>query len=606
MDKKSGSLIVSVIFMLVLSACSPGTSDPNQLIVDPPLIPAVEMTVQADTSVPFNAVGQTINYTYKIKNTGTVPLPGVVSVTGATVNCPPVNTVGNLDEFLDVNEILTCTSSHIIAQVDLDKGSVTSITTANVNGTLSAGVTTTVPTVPNRILTLTKTVAPLTYDQVGQTITYTYVIKNSGTLDIGPAQFTVTDTGFAAPINCGNPDTTLAPNATVTCSSPYTITQADLTVETISSNATASGGGVGPSQPASAVVTKSGLVQNPANLTVGSTVQHKVVTGEWLWQIARCYGADPAKTIQANTQLANPAQISPGITVSVPNVGTAGKIYGPPCVGTHTVQSGDTWNSIALKYNADPLVLQKVNLNSMPVGTVIKVPLNSAGGNVIVSKSLTLTTTANPLTYNQVGQVINFTYTIKNSGTTTVGPAQFTVSNSLIGAALISCGNADATLAPNATVTCTSTYTISQADMSVNSITSTTTASGGGAVPSPSVSTTINKEVTVTTLSLVAAASPLTFNQAGQVITYTYVIKNNGTTTLGPAQFTINDSLISPNPFNCGAADLTLAPAELVTCTATYTITEADLTAVFVTNNAIASGGGAQPSIPAKITINKE
>lgn len=592
--------------MLVLSACSPGTSDPNQLIVDPPLIPAVEMTVQADTSVPFNAVGQTINYTYKIKNTGTVPLPGVVSVTGATVNCPPVNTVGNLDEFLDVNEILTCTSSHIIAQVDLDKGSVTSITTANVNGTLSAGVTTTVPTVPNRILTLTKTVAPLTYDQVGQTITYTYVIKNSGTLDIGPAQFTVTDTGFAAPINCGNPDTTLAPNATVTCSSPYTITQADLTVETISSNATASGGEVGPSQPASAVVTKSGLVQNPANLTVGSTVQHKVVTGEWLWQIARCYGADPAKTIQANTQLANPAQISPGITVSVPNVGTAGKIYGPPCVGTHTVQSGDTWNSIALKYNADPLVLQKVNLNSMPVGTVIKVPLNSAGGNVIVSKSLTLTTTANPLTYNQVGQVINFTYTIKNSGTTTVGPAQFTVSNSLIGAALISCGNADATLAPNATVTCTSTYTISQADMSVNSITSTTTASGGGAVPSPSVSTTINKEVTVTTLSLVAAASPLTFNQAGQVITYTYVIKNNGTTTLGPAQFTINDSLISPNPFNCGAADLTLAPAELVTCTATYTITEADLTAVFVTNNAIASGGGAQPSIPAKITINKE
>jgi uncharacterized repeat protein (TIGR01451 family) len=566
------------------------------------------MTVQADTATPINAVGQIIQYTYNIRNTGTVPLPGVISVTGATVLCPPVNTIGNLDDFLDVGETLTCVSSYTVVQEDLDRGSITLITTADVNGTFSNVVTTTVSTVPNRKLTLTKTAAPQTYEQVGQLITYTYVITNSGTLDIGPAQFTVTDPGFSAPINCGNPDTTLAPNATVTCSAPYTITEFDMNVESISTAATASGGGVGPSETVGAIVTKSGLVQNPANLPVGSTIQHKVVAGEWLWQIARCYGADPAKIVQANSQLANPARISPDMVVNVPNIGTVGNIYGPPCVGTHTVQAGDTWTSIALKYNADPLVLQVVNAYSMPVGSVVKVPLNSASGTVTATRTLTLTTSANPLTYDQVGQTITYTYVIKNSGNVSLGPSQFTVSDSHIGTTPINCGAADTSLVPNATVSCTATYAITEADMTAGSVTNIATASGGGAGPSQSASSIITKTTPTTTalLTLVSSASPLTFNQAGQVITYTYVIKNSGNTTIGPAQFTISDSLVSANPINCGAAGTTLAPEQLVTCTATYTITEADLTAIFVTNNATASGGGAGPSQSASITINKE
>ena len=102
--------------------------------------------------------------------------------------------------------------------------------------------------------------------------------------------------------------------------------------------------------------------------------------GEWLWQIARCYGADPKQVVLANPQLPNPAQILPGITVSVPNIGAGGRtIYGPPCVGTHTVQSGETWTSIAQLYNADVLVLQDVNQGVLSTGRVLKIPLNSAG-----------------------------------------------------------------------------------------------------------------------------------------------------------------------------------------------------------------------------------
>ena len=167
-------------------------------------------------------------------------------MTGAT--CPEVNTVGNKDTALDLNEMLVCTSAYTITQADLDKGSVTTIAMATVNGINSNQVTTTVATVPPVILKLTKTANPVTYDHVGQTITYTYVITNSGTATLGPAQFTVTDAGFSAPINCGDATLTLAPNATVTCSAVYTITQANMDAGSVATNATASGGGVAPSQ----------------------------------------------------------------------------------------------------------------------------------------------------------------------------------------------------------------------------------------------------------------------------------------------------------------------------------------------------------------------
>jgi len=388
MTKLIRSFILSVTIMLILTSCSFfKSSTAEELAQATPALPAVitiELTVQADTSVPFNAVGQIIKYNYNVKNIGTISTPGPVSIAGAA--CPDLTTVGNLDAALDVNELVVCTSAYTIIQADLDKGAVITITTAAVNGVNSNQVSTTIPTVPPVILKLTKTANPVTYSSVGQIITYTYVITNSGVAPLGPAQFTVTDSGISAPVNCGEATLTLAPNATVTCSATHTITQADVDAATIATNANASGGGVAPSQPASATITKSAgegpTATNPTTFKIGDTIKHKVVEGEWLWQIARCYGADPLKVVQANPQFANPAQIKAGETVTVPNIGSAGKIYAPsPCVGTHTVATGDTWSTIALKYNADITVLQMVNANTLTVGKVIKVPLNSAGIN---------------------------------------------------------------------------------------------------------------------------------------------------------------------------------------------------------------------------------
>jgi uncharacterized repeat protein (TIGR01451 family) len=338
-------------------------------------------------------------------------------------------------------------------------------------------------------------------------------------------------------------------------------------------------------------------------LTPGSTISHTVVDGEWIWQLARCYGVSPGAIIAANTQLADPAKISPKMVLTIPNIGSAGTIYGLPCVVEYTVKSGDTWASIAQLHNADPNIMQMVNRNSLAVGSKVYVPRNSASGSTSVSRGLALTTSANPTTYDQVGQQITFTYVIRNSGNTTLGPDQFKVSDSLISQAPFNCGNAGTSLAPNATVTCTANYAVKQADLGAVSITNIATASGGGAGPSAPASATVTKRASA--LTLTTSANPTTYDQAGQQITFSYVITNSGGSALGPDQFRVTDTLISATPFACGLPNTTLAPNATTTCSAIYTITQADVNAVSVSNLANATGGGVSTTQAASTTINK-
>jgi LysM repeat protein len=328
--------------------------------------------VNANTSVPFDAVSKVINYTYLIKNTGAQSLPGPVSVVdNKTIPaCPEVTTVGNADGNLDTNEEVTCTGTYTITQADLDAGSVTNSVTASVGGTNSNPVSFTVNMTQNRVLTLSKAANPTTYTQLGQVITYTYVILNGGNVTLqGP--FSIADNKVTA--NCTQPgDGLLSPNEQMSCTASYSIIQDNLNAASVTNNATASNGTI-TSAPVTTTINKTGptgSVPSP-----GANYQHTVVKGEWLWQIARCYGADPRAVINANPQLSNPSRISSDITVTVPNVGSNGTIYGSPCIHMHTVQSGDTWASIAQLYNADSALIQEVNPAGLAPGSTIKVPV---------------------------------------------------------------------------------------------------------------------------------------------------------------------------------------------------------------------------------------
>jgi uncharacterized repeat protein (TIGR01451 family) len=605
MTSKIYTPILLLLIGLLIASCTLGDITPQTSLATPTAMPILELSIQPDTT-SFNTVGQVINFQYTVKNIGLTGVAGSVIATGITVNCPALNTVGNSNDSLDPNETIICTSSHTVTQTDLDIGSVTFVSMATINEINSNQVMVTISRQQAQALSLATTANSTTYEQAGNQIVFTYVITNTSSSNLGPAQFTISDSLIStAPFNCGNIDTLLPPAGTVTCTSTYTVTEADVSKDSITSLATASGGASAPSAQTSVTVNRGVVAQSAptTNLTSGSTISYTVDNGDWIWQIARCHGADPQQVVAANPQIPVPSQISPGMVITVPNIGSKGTVYGKPCVVKHTVKDGETWTSIAQLYNADPSILQIANKNVLTVGKEINIPRNSAGTLGTSTKALSLTITANQAHYDQVGQQVTYTYVIKNSGNTTLGPAQFTVTDNLVSSMAFNCGDANVTLTANANVTCTATYTITQENLNAVSIVNNATASGASVTSSPATFTLTKG---VRSLSLVVTANPTTYNQAGQQITYTYVITNSGNINLGPAQFTITDNLVNPAPFNCGDANATIAPNGTIICTATYTITQENLNAVSIVNSATASGAGVGPSQPASTTVTKQ
>ena len=131
--------------------------------------------------------------------------------------------------------------------------------------------------------------------------------------------------------------------------------------------------------------------------------------------------------------------------------------------------------------------------------------------------------------YDHVGQTLNYTYTLTNTGNVTLGgPFEITDDRSTDAAC------SDSTIAPGDSITCNGTYAVTQVDLDVGSVTNTATGTGMfGAEPitSNSDSVTILADQKPA-ISLVKTAVQRTYNLAGQVLDYTYKVTNTGNVTL--------------------------------------------------------------------------
>uniref|UniRef100_UPI0023B34639 DUF7507 domain-containing protein n=1 Tax=Planotetraspora silvatica TaxID=234614 RepID=UPI0023B34639 len=113
----------------------------------------------------------------------------------------------------------------------------------------------------------------------GQTVTYFYVVTNTGnvTLDnVSAADLSFSGSGTPPVITC--PATSLAPQASTTCTGDYTVTQADIDAGSIVNTATASGtqpsGAVTESNASTATVTATA----DSALTLAKTAAPDTVT----------------------------------------------------------------------------------------------------------------------------------------------------------------------------------------------------------------------------------------------------------------------------------------------------------------------------------------
>jgi LysM repeat protein len=404
---------LSSILLLVLSACNL-FAPPSAAVFENSVL---RLAVKADVNT-FSKAGDKINFRYEVTNNGTSQLaePIIVTDPSRQPNCPSLAGVGDKDIYLDQAETVTCTAEYTVTESDVTTGSIVSAASATAGGITSNQATLTISkgsAQPSSVLTLTKTASSNTYGSVNETIRYSFNITNTGTTPLGPVQFTINDPKLGGTFNCGQPDATIQPGQSLSCTKDYITTQQDMALANITNSATASGAGQ-TSAPASATVTNlaapatqtpptPATAAPPSNLTPGSTIQHRVAVGEWLIQITRCYGATFDEVRNANPQIADPDFILPAMTVNVPRIGSAGKIYGPPCITFYNVKNGDTWASIARDFNADVTVLRLVNPGGLRAGTSIKIPLNSAGGNAVaVTPGATAAATATGTTSSAI------------------------------------------------------------------------------------------------------------------------------------------------------------------------------------------------------------
>ena len=179
------------------------------------------------------SVGDIITYTYGATNTGNVTLNNVTvsdvhSGTGTLSAITPTNIT------LAPGASQTFTATYEVTQADIDAG--TDITnTATLNsvpqtGTLSPATADETVTLeaPAPLMTLAKTADLTANAAVGDLVTYSYLVANTGNVSL--TNVAVSDvhagTGTLSAITPASVD--LAPGATQTFTATYTVTQADI------------------------------------------------------------------------------------------------------------------------------------------------------------------------------------------------------------------------------------------------------------------------------------------------------------------------------------------------------------------------------------------
>ena len=579
---------------------------------------SVYATSPATSPFSFSAVGQQITYHFTVRNTGSVSL-GSVTIVDAKCDTAATLLTGDTDGDvrLDTTEIWVFQCVHTVTQADLDNLKV--VNTATASGTTPMGTTlTSTPSTATVNATVTSgiTIDKLVSSQsanpisaVGQTITYDFVVDNTGTTSL--SSVSVTDSRCTTTLLSGdtNADGKLQPNELWTYRCTYSVTQADLDAGSIVNTATAKGTPSGSATP---------ITSTPDTVTV----------------VTAAPGAmSILKSGSAPTDIDGDGLVEPGDTITyrftVANTGSVAlssvQVVDDRCTTTPTRTTGDTDGDGKLDVTETWIFTCTKTLTAADIsaGTVHNKAYaqgTTPGGTTVTSPNATFDTTipqvarltldkalatpASPVTDldgngPDAGDTIAYTFTVTNTGNVTLAPVTLTDSKlGLNGTLCVS------SLAPGATVQCTGTflYTISVAESNAGSVLNTATATGTPAMGAPATAT---DSVTATltpnpAIHLAKSGQATDVNGDGiltagvDTIVYSFTVTNTGGITLNSVY--VSDPSLTALNIACSPASLD--PGQTATCSASRLITSADFTLTYAANTATAHGspvtGGAE------------
>ncbi len=226
-----------------LASASDGTTDTpltSETIPDQGT-PSLTITKTAEAGASFAEVGDTIEYLFTVENTGTQSFVRPIVVYDDKLGEITCFTPTATDDF-SAGEIVECTGTHVVSQLDLDAGEVVNQAYAQTEfgpddtPVTSAPVTETVDATLNPELALEKTVTSDAITAVGQTIDYMLVATNVGNQTL--TNVVVTDPAIEA-FTCEI--ATLLRDESLTCTGSYTVTQDNVDEGTFTNTASATG-----------------------------------------------------------------------------------------------------------------------------------------------------------------------------------------------------------------------------------------------------------------------------------------------------------------------------------------------------------------------------
>jgi uncharacterized repeat protein (TIGR01451 family) len=595
-DLDNGSVNDSATASATAPDGSTVSSPPSPLSL--PAQPPAALSVQkATTTTAVTAAGQQIPYTFTVTNNS----PDTVDNITVTDTVAPPSLPGNLSAVscpktsLTAGEVMTCTATYTVTQPDTNHGEVSD--TARADGTGSSGnpvhsgLSSVTLTLPAATISVVKAATVASVSEAGQQVPYTFTVTNTGNQQL--TGVSVTDTqvapasqGSMSAVTCPQP--ALAAGDSETCTGTYTVTQADLDNGSVNDYAVANA--AGPNGAVNSTASSASVpVQSPPLAMVKSSPDDSYDhVGQ---QVSYRFTVSNLSTVTFTGIAVHDTQQPPAAqgglsAISCPQPDLAAG-ESETCTATYTVTQADVDHGTL----ADTATVTGVD----PAGATVTTPASSVILPAAQSPAITVVKSAPSAQVQKAGDVIGYRFAVTNAGNVTltsvaVTDAQTAPAGNLDGP--VTCP--DTTLAPGASVTCTAAYTVTQADIDHGSVSDTATAAGSP--PSGPPATSPPSAVTVPTpqapeIAIVKSATPARVHAPGDVISYQFTVTNTGNNTL--TSVAVTDAQAPPagpldGPVTC--PDTTLAPGASTTCTAAYTVTQADINHGSVDDTATASG----------------
>ncbi|MEV0190102.1 GEVED domain-containing protein [Kitasatospora purpeofusca] len=591
------------------TATATGTPPPG---LTPPVSPEAGTTVTArprphltlrKTAAETGAlqVGEVLHYSFEITNTGNVTMTDVSVAESAFTGrgTPPTAACPDVAKSLAPGAVVTCTAEYTVTQEDVNAGSVEN--TATATGTPPGGnppvtsppSSTDVPFVPRPSLVVEKS-ADKQHLVAGETLTYSYLVTNTGNVTLGGVtvvEGTFTGTGALSPIGCPDDTRSLDPGRTVTCTATYTVTQADVDAGRIDNGATATGTPPGGQPPVTSPpgTTSVPADPRPALTLVKSSDATKLTVGESVGYAFTVTNTGNVTLSGVSVRETEWTGSGPAPQVTCPD--TANSLAPGAqvlCTATHTVTQDDADRGT---------IRNTATATGTPPGG--QPPVTGPPSSVTVPHesrpALVLDKKAEPATVAKAGEQVTYTFTITNTGNITLTGVR-PVESAFTGTGKrppIACPPGSGELRPGQQLVCSTSYTVTQADIDAGSIRNTATATGtppGGGSP-----VTSPPDTAVVTgphrpgLTLVKSADR-TDATAGQDVVYTFTVTNTGNVTM--QQVAVQEVDFSGtgtlSAISCPAADLGVG--QQLACTARYRVTAEDAARGSLTNTATATG----------------